>query len=46
MKTYYIVRMNGSYMNTFENYSVACELRDQLKRRWKAAVVEIEYIYE
>lgn len=34
MKTYYIVKMNGSYMNSFKTYTEAAELRDNLERRF------------
>lgn len=37
----YTVKMNGGYMNTFKNYSDACDLRDQLERRFPKANVEI-----
>lgn len=37
----YLVEMNGGYMNSFENYSEACELRDSLQRRFPTARVEI-----
>ena len=46
MKSYYIVKMNGSYMNSFKSYKQACELRDQLQRRWRNATIEIEIAYE
>jgi hypothetical protein len=46
MKSYYIVKMNGNYMNSFKKYSDACELRDQLQRRWRNATIEIETAYE
>ena len=46
MKSYYIVKMNGSYMNSFKNYSKACELRDQLQRKWRNATIEIEIAYD
>ena len=37
----YEVRFNGSYLNRFEKYSDACDLRDQMKRRFPNADVEI-----
>lgn len=45
MKSYYIVKMNGNYMNSFKNYKDACEHRDYLHRRWPRANVEIEIAY-
>lgn len=40
--TYYVVRMNGSYMNTFYTYSDACDLRANLERRFPNARITIE----
>ena len=45
MKSYYIVKMNGSYMNSFKKYGDACELREQLHRRFPKAEIEIEIAY-
>ena len=41
----YIVKMNNQYMNSFKNYTDACELRDRLQKQFKKAIVEIELIY-
>lgn len=48
MKSIYNVLLNGSYVNSFNNYSKACELREQLERQFKKSVVitiQVEYIY-
>ncbi len=45
MKMGYIVKMNNQYMNSFKDYTDACELRDRLQRQFKKAIVEIEPIY-
>lgn len=37
----YQVLLNGGYLNSFKNYSEACELRDNIQRRFKKARVEI-----
>ena len=37
----YVVLMNYKYMNSFENYSDACDLRDRLHARFKTASIEI-----
>lgn len=41
----YIVKMNNQYMNSFKDYTDACELRDRLQRHFKNARVEV-IIYE
>lgn len=41
----YIVKMNNQYMNSFKDYTDACELRDRLQKQFKKATVEIEPIY-
>ena len=41
----YQVNMNGEYMNVFDDYVKACELRDRLQRHFKNARVEV-IIYE
>ena len=41
----YQVLLNGSYLNSFKNYSEACELRDNIQRRFKKAKVEIIEIF-
>lgn len=41
----YIVKMNNQYMNSFKDYTDACELRDRLQRQFKNAKVEV-IIYE
>ena len=38
----YTVRMNGNYMNCFDNYADACELRANLERRFPMARITIE----
>ena len=40
----YIVLMNNSYMNSFNNYSLACELRDRLERQFKSVNITIEVL--
>jgi hypothetical protein len=42
LKINYVVRMNGNYMNCFDNYTEACELRDNLERRFPKANISIE----
>ena len=37
----YIVKMNGCYMNSFENYIMACDFREQLENKYKNAKIEI-----
>lgn len=37
----YEVRMNGGYLNRFESYTEACELRDSMQARFPKANVEI-----
>lgn len=41
----YQVLMNRNYMNSFENYSKACELKEMLQRTFKNAKIEIVSIY-
>ena len=41
----YIVEMNNKYMNSFNNFTDACELRDRLQKQFKKAIIEIEPIY-
>lgn len=41
MKNYYIVELDGSYMNSFNTYSEACELRDELERLYKRNKITI-----
>jgi len=38
----YIVKMDGRYMNTFYNYTDACDERDRLARRWPMCRITIE----
>ena len=48
MKSVYNVLLNGSYVNSFNSYSKACELREQLERQFKKSAVitiQVEYIY-
>lgn len=37
----YTVKMNNNYMNAFNTYTEACELRDELQRRFRNARIEI-----
>lgn len=37
----YVVLLNGSYMNSFNNYREAVELRERLKRNFPNANIEI-----
>ena len=37
----YQVIMNNNYMNSFENYTKACELRDNLQKKFKNAKIDI-----
>lgn len=37
----YEVRLGNNYLNKFKTYSEACELRDQILRRFPKAKVEI-----
>ena len=37
----YVVLLNGSYMNSFNNYTEAVELRERLKRNFPNANIEI-----
>ena len=37
----YVVLMNGKYMNTYKNYSDACDVRERLENKFKRAVIEI-----
>ena len=41
----YIVKMDGSYMNLFYSYGDACDLRENLERRFPYANVTIESDY-
>lgn len=41
LKNQYIVKMNGYYMNSFEDYIIACDFRNQLERKYKNAKIEI-----
>lgn len=41
----YIVEMNNKYMNSFDNFTDACELRDRLQGQFKQATIEIKTIY-
>ena len=38
----YIVLLNESYMNSFNNYTEAVELRERLKRNFPNANIEIK----
>ncbi len=38
----YTVYMNGNYMNNFTNYPDACELAENLERRFPKANITIE----
>ena len=37
----YEVRLANNYLNSFETYSEACELRDQILRKFPNAKVEV-----
>ena len=37
----YQVIMNNNYMNSFTNYTEACELRDNLQKKFKNAKIDI-----
>lgn len=37
----YQVLMNNNYVNSFKNYSEACELRDRLEKKFKNAKILI-----
>ena len=39
----YTVYMHGSYMNTFNNYTDACELRDYLSKKFNTRDIIIKY---
>lgn len=48
MKSIYNVLLNGSYVNSFNSYLKACELRKQLERQFKKSAIitiQVEYIY-
>ncbi len=38
----YIVKRDGRYMNTFYNYTDACDERDRLARRWPMSRITVE----
>ena len=42
MKNYYVVTINGRYMNSFVSYTEACEFRDELARKFRNCEVEVE----
>ena len=42
MKNYYVVTMNGKYMNSFVSYTEACEFREELARKFRSCKVEVE----
>lgn len=46
MKNYYVVTMNGRYMNSFTSYIKACEFREELARKFRNCEVEVEPVTE
>ena len=40
----YVVLMNNGYMNSFEKYGDAVELREQLEKRFPKARIEIQTV--
>ena len=42
MKNYYVVTMNGRYINSFVSYIEACEFKDELARKFRNCKVEVE----
>lgn len=45
LKPIYIVKMNGSYMNSYTSYTDASEMAAQLQRKWRNANITIESDY-
>lgn len=43
-KMKYVVLMNNNYMNSFTEYTKACELRERLERQFKKANITIEIL--
>lgn len=41
LKNQYIVKMDGYYMNSFQDYILACAFREELEQKYKNAKIEI-----